>query len=267
MTDPGEVPLWLPFIRGERVPLHDPSRRAELHDAHLVHGPEHMLRAVYESSGFVIRRHLELAGLLDGTGPTTARRVVVSGGGSRDDHWVQAIADVTGLPVECTAISEGAALGAAYLGRVALGLEAGTEGAGRWARSGRRFEPDAAWGRPASVATGGSWSSAVRRTRAGSRRSRGNSRCEQETPDQPGGGSARFSVARNQHLDARRRGGPHERSASDRRCHRHDGRGGLAGVELRRGPLPAALDLGRRQVGHPLHRLLPGQLPHACLPA
>lgn len=143
--DPADIPVWLPFIRGERTPLHDPTRRAELHDAHLGHGPAQLRRAVYEASGFVVRRHLELAGLHDGTGPVRARRVVASGGGSGDDEWVQAIADVTGLPVECTAITQGAALGAAYLARVATGLEEGTGGANRWARSGRTFTPRADW--------------------------------------------------------------------------------------------------------------------------
>ena len=52
--------------------------------------------------------------------------------------WIQAIADVTGLPVDCVAVPEGGALGAAYLARVTAGLETDASGAGRWARTGRR---------------------------------------------------------------------------------------------------------------------------------
>ena len=75
------------------------------------------------------------------------RRVVASGGGTRVDPWVQAMADVTDLPVDCVAVPEGGALGSAWLARIAAGLEepmAMTEGR-RWARVGRRIEPRAAW--------------------------------------------------------------------------------------------------------------------------
>ena len=37
--DPDRVPVWLPYVRGERTPLHDPARRAELVDLDLTHGP------------------------------------------------------------------------------------------------------------------------------------------------------------------------------------------------------------------------------------
>ena len=75
------------------------------------------------------------------------KRVVASGGGTRVDAWVQAIADVTGLPVDCVAVPEGGALGSAWLARIAAGLEepmAMTEGR-RWAKVGRRVEPRDAW--------------------------------------------------------------------------------------------------------------------------
>jgi len=146
VPDPADVPVWLPYVRGERTPLHDLDRRAELRGAHRAHGPAALWRAVHEASGFVVRRHLELAGVLPGgSAPVQARRVVATGGGTRSDAWVQAIADATGLPVDCVAVPEGGALGAAYLARVAAGLEAGTDGACRWARPGRRTTPSEEW--------------------------------------------------------------------------------------------------------------------------
>ncbi|CAB4802840.1 unannotated protein [freshwater metagenome] len=144
--EPTSVPVWLPFIRGERTPLHDPTRRAELHDVDITHGPASMWRSVYEAAGFVTRRHLELAGLLEGGGGlTVAKRLVVTGGGSQDNRWVQAIADVTGLAADCVAVPQGAALGSAYLARVAAGEVPDASGAGKWARVGKRIEPDSAW--------------------------------------------------------------------------------------------------------------------------
>jgi xylulokinase len=50
--------------------------------------------------------------------------------------------------VQCTAVPEGAALGSAYLARMAAGLEPGAmmTDARRWARPGRTVDPDPTWG-------------------------------------------------------------------------------------------------------------------------
>lgn len=135
---PERVPVWVPYVRGERTPYHDSSRRASLHDLDLTHGPLAMRRAAFEAAGFVARHHIELAGV-------AAKRIVATGGGTRVPEWMQALADCTGLPVDVVAVPEGAALGAAFQARMALGLEARIEDAARWARIGHRVEPDAAW--------------------------------------------------------------------------------------------------------------------------
>jgi xylulokinase len=139
-TDPGSVPVWAPYPRGERVPYDDPDRRAVLAGLDLTHTAGALRRAAFEASGFVTRR------MLDATG-VAARRIVATGGGTRVDEWVQALADATRLPVDCVAVPEGGALGSAWLARIAAGLEeplAMTEGR-RWARTGRRVEPDGRW--------------------------------------------------------------------------------------------------------------------------
>jgi xylulokinase len=141
---PDRVPVWAPYPRGERVPLHDPDRRAVLTDLDLTHDAPAVRRAAYEASGFVTRRVLDAAREHTGLAP---RRNVATGGGIRVAEWVQAVADATALPVECVAVPEGGALGSAWLARIAAGLEepmAMTAGR-RWARTGRRFEPDPAW--------------------------------------------------------------------------------------------------------------------------
>jgi xylulokinase len=139
-TDPGRIPVWAPFPRGERVPLNDPERRAVLAGLDLTHTPGAVRRAAFEASGFVARRMLEAT-------KVEARRLVATGGGTRVDEWVRALADATGMPVDCVAVPEGGALGSAWLARIAAGLEEPTampEGR-RWARTGRRVEPDARW--------------------------------------------------------------------------------------------------------------------------
>jgi xylulokinase len=138
---PGRIPVWEPYVRGERTPYHDPTRRAVLHDLDLTHDAAAVRRAAYEASGFVTRQHIELTGV-------DAKRIVATGGGVRVDEWVQAIADCTGLPVDVVAVPEGAALGAAFMARVAAGLEPDMATGARWARTSHTVEPDAAWTGP-----------------------------------------------------------------------------------------------------------------------
>ncbi len=139
--DPGDVPVWLPYVRGERTPLHRRDLRAELHGAGLHHGRAALRRAAYEAAGFVVRHHLDLAAAA-GLEP---RRIVATGGGVRSPVWMQALADTTGLPVDVVAVPEGAALGAAFMARCVAGLETSTSDASRWAATARTVEPDPAW--------------------------------------------------------------------------------------------------------------------------
>ena len=112
-----------------------------LADLELGHDAAAVRRAGFEASGFVIRRILDAARDVHGTPP---RRLVLTGGGTRVDDWVQAIADVTGLACDCVLVPEGAALGSAFLARIAAGLEgpAALGEGSRWARTGRTVEPD-----------------------------------------------------------------------------------------------------------------------------
>lgn len=135
---PGSVPVFAPYLRGERVPLHDPGRRAEMRGLDLTQGPAELRRAAYEASAFAVRHILERSGV-------SPQRIVATGGGSRVTAWMQATADVTGLAVETVAVPEGGALGAAFLARLAAGLETDMTAAGRWSRPGRTFEPAPAW--------------------------------------------------------------------------------------------------------------------------
>lgn len=134
-----DLPVWLPYPRGERVPLHRRDLRTELHGASLQHEQAHLLRAAYEATGFVVRHQLDLAAAV-GARP---RRIVATGGGSRSGAWMQALADSTGLPVDVVAVPEGAALGTAFMARCTAGLERSMTDAARWARTSHQVEPDA----------------------------------------------------------------------------------------------------------------------------
>jgi xylulokinase len=138
---PDDLPVWLPYVRGERTPLHRRDLRASVDGLGLHHTSAHLLRAAYEASAFVVRHHVDLARSA-GLAP---RRIVATGGGTQVDAWVRALADGTALPVHVAAVPEGAALGSAFLARCVAGLEPSTGGAARWARTARVVEPDPAW--------------------------------------------------------------------------------------------------------------------------
>ncbi|UMB68646.1 xylulokinase [Mycobacterium paraterrae] len=137
-ADPRRVPVWLPYLRGERAPLHDPARRGTLDGLDLGHDAAALRRAAYEASGFVVRQLIDLSG-------ADVSRVVVAGGGTRLQPWLQAIADATGRPVQVSGVAEGAALGAAFLARMALGAESQITDAARWATVERTVDPNPAW--------------------------------------------------------------------------------------------------------------------------
>jgi xylulokinase len=137
-VDPHRVPVWSPYLRGGRTPFHGPDRRAVLDALDLTHDAASLRRAAYEASGFVVRQLIELSG-------ASALRIVATGGGTRLQPWMQAIADATGRPVEVSAVAEGAALGAAFLARMAAGLETTIADAARWAATDRVVDPDPGW--------------------------------------------------------------------------------------------------------------------------
>jgi xylulokinase len=137
-VDREHVPVWVPYPRGERTPYHDPGRRGALHDLDLTHGAAAVRQAAWEASAFVVRHHLEL-------GRVPARRILATGGGTKVPGWMQALADATGLPVHVAAEPEGAARGAAFLARMAAGLESDLNEAARWARTRAVVDPRPDW--------------------------------------------------------------------------------------------------------------------------
>ncbi len=138
LGDPDRVPVWLPYVRGERTPFEDHTLRSNLYGLDIGSGAEALERSAFEASGFVVRRMLDTAGV-------DAKRIVASGGGSRVTAWMSAVADATGLPVDAVAVPEGAARGAAFLARLAAGLETSLDASAGWAAVGRRIEPDPVW--------------------------------------------------------------------------------------------------------------------------
>ncbi len=122
--EPGAEGLtFLPYLSGERTPHADPNARGAFAGLSVRHDRGALVRAVLEGVAYGLRDCLDL--LVDvGAAPTVGR---VSGGGGRSDLWLRIVASALDLPLERTAVDEGAAFGAALLGGVAGGLWSSVE--------------------------------------------------------------------------------------------------------------------------------------------
>jgi xylulokinase len=117
--EPGVEGLtFLPYLAGERTPHADPDARGAFAGLSLRHDRGALARAVLEGVAYGLRDSLDLIAEL-GPLPDRGR---VSGGGGRSEEWLRIVASVLELPLERTAVDEGAAFGAALLGGVAGGL-------------------------------------------------------------------------------------------------------------------------------------------------
>src|SRR5918999_3500497 len=112
-----EGATFLPYLAGERTPHADPGARGAFTGLSLRHDRGALVRTVLEGVAYGLRDSLELLRAL-GVEPEVGR---ASGGGARSDLWLTILASVLGIPLERTAVEEGAAYGAELLGGVAAG--------------------------------------------------------------------------------------------------------------------------------------------------
>jgi xylulokinase len=136
--------LFAPYLSGERTPHADADIRGAFVGLAQGHGRGALVRAVLEGVAYGLRDSLELLRSLG----VDARFGRVSGGGARSDLWVQIVASVLGLPLERTAVEEGAAYGAALLAGVRGGVwDDAREAVDACVRVRETVEPVAAWQR------------------------------------------------------------------------------------------------------------------------
>lgn len=134
--------LFAPYLAGERTPHADPDARGAFVGLSLRHDRGALVRAVLEGVAFGLRDSLELLREL-GVDAAAAR---VSGGGARSSLWLRIVASVLGLPLERTAVEEGAAYGAALLGGVRAGAFADVdEAVAACVRVRETIEPEPRW--------------------------------------------------------------------------------------------------------------------------
>jgi len=141
--EPGaEGLLFLPYLTGERTPHADPDARGAFTGLTVRHDRGALTRGVLEGVAYGLRDSLELLREL-GFRAEVGR---ISGGGARSELWAEIVATVLGVPLERTAVDEGAAFGAALLAGVRAGRFADAhEAVAECVRVTGRVEPNASW--------------------------------------------------------------------------------------------------------------------------
>ncbi|ARO14726.1 Xylulokinase protein [Ketogulonicigenium robustum] len=109
--------VFLPYLLGEKTPLHDPDAKGVFWGMTLSHDLGHIWRALLESYAYAIRHHIQTFAEI-GYNP---QRFFVSDGGAQSDVWMQIVADVIGQSLQRLSGHPGTCLGAAWVAAVGTG--------------------------------------------------------------------------------------------------------------------------------------------------
>ncbi len=127
---------FLPYLSGERTPIHDPDARGVVFGLSLRHGRADIARAALEGIAQGIRLNLEVMSEIG----VPIERIRAVGGGVDNPTWLQAVSDCAARPQEVVT-QRGAAYGDAILAAIGAGALARDEVEG-WIDIDRRIEPD-----------------------------------------------------------------------------------------------------------------------------
>jgi len=128
-------------FQGNRTPHTDAASRGAITGLTLAHGRAHLFRAAMEGVAFGTELIFETMR----EGGYRPDEIVICGGATRSDLWMQIHADVCGQPLTVTRVAEAPALGSAILAAKAAGHYASIqEAAGAMVAVARRITPDPA---------------------------------------------------------------------------------------------------------------------------
>jgi xylulokinase len=130
--------VLLPYLLGEKSPIHDPLARGTITGLSLNHGVPHLWRAALESVGYAFLHHIEVFRELG----YPVRRLLASDGGSRSRVWMQIVADIIQMPVQRLEGHPGSCLGAAWVAAIGTGASTDWGGARALVRHGETVRPD-----------------------------------------------------------------------------------------------------------------------------
>ena len=131
----------LDHFQGNRTPYTDANARGVISGLSLKHGPAHLYRAMIEGVSFgtaLIFETMRSSGF-------SPKEVVICGGSTRSDLWMQIHTDTAGLPLVLTEVADAPALGSAILAAVGAGCYSDMiEASDAMVRVVRCVEPDRA---------------------------------------------------------------------------------------------------------------------------
>jgi FGGY-family pentulose kinase len=127
------------YFQGNRSPHTDPLVRGMIWGLSLSHGPGHLFRAILEGICYGtedIFRNMRGHDF-------EPRSIVVAGGPTKSNLWMQMHADVSNVPISFTRETEGPVLGSAMLAAVGAGIYPSIQAAAeRMVHTERTIEPD-----------------------------------------------------------------------------------------------------------------------------
>jgi FGGY-family pentulose kinase len=128
------------YFQGNRSPHSDPLARGMIWGLSLSHGEGHLFRAIMEGICYGTE-HIFRTMREQNFEPNL---IVVSGGATRSDLWMQMHADVSNVPISLTREGEGPVLGSAMLASVGAGVYPDVQTAAQhMVHTERTIEPDA----------------------------------------------------------------------------------------------------------------------------
>lgn len=112
-----QLPIFLPYLTGERTPHNNPSAKGVFFGLSGDIGPAELIRSTLEGVAMGLRDGLDAM-------PEKPTELSVIGGGSRSEYWAQILADTLAVPlIYRDGAHVGPATGAARLARLAVGNE------------------------------------------------------------------------------------------------------------------------------------------------
>ena len=109
--------FFFPYLVGERSPIWRPDSKGSFIGLDLHHQNEHMLRAVLEGINLNLYAvYTAISEVIE----ADAKEILVTGGFTQSNTWLQMIADIFGVTFAVTNVSENACFGAVLLGLLAM---------------------------------------------------------------------------------------------------------------------------------------------------
>lgn len=119
--------IFLPYLIGERTPHMDPYASGVFFGLTLKTNRFNMARAVMEGVTFALRESIDIFNSLG----IQMKTIIASGGGAKSSLWLGMQADIFGMEVRTSKITEHACMGAAITAGVGLSVYPGFESACR----------------------------------------------------------------------------------------------------------------------------------------